>query len=242
MEGRSEMPALLNVKGLSVAYGAIRALQDVSLQVNAGEAVAILGANGAGKSTLLRAISGLIRARAGTVEYDGLLTLGKRPAQIARLGLVHVPEGRQVFARLTVRDNLHLGAFAHTGSTSLQGRLDEVLEIFPRLAERLDQVSGTLSGGEQQMLAIGRGLMARPRLLMLDEPSMGLSPLLTRTIFKALEVVRDRTAVLVVEQNVRAALAFATRGYLLESGQVIASGNSAELSDESIRAAYLGRG
>jgi branched-chain amino acid transport system ATP-binding protein len=190
----------------------------------------------------LRAVSGLIRPKAGTIEFDAHQIAGKRPAQIARLGLVHVPEGRQIFARLTVRDNLSLGALAHIDSAAIDVRLDEVLEIFPRLAERLGQVAGTLSGGEQQMLAIGRGLMSRPRLLMLDEPSMGLSPILTRTIFKALQVVRQRMAVLVVEQNVRAALAFATRGYLLESGEIIASGTPEVLTDESIRAAYLGHG
>jgi len=233
--------SLLDVRNLSVAYGAIRAVRDVSLQVNSGEAVAILGANGAGKSTLLRAISGLVRPKGGTIEFDDLAIAGRRPARIAKLGLIHVPEGRQVFARLTVHENLSLGAFAHADPASLRSRLDEIIEIFPRLAERLDQVAGTLSGGEQQMLAIGRGLMSQPRLIMLDEPSMGLSPILTRTIFKALEVVRQKMAVLVVEQNVRAALAFATRGYLLESGQIIASGQSAELSEESIRTAYLGR-
>lgn len=237
---RPSVAALLQVDSLSVTYGAIAALHNVSVRVEEGERVAILGANGAGKSSLLRAVSGLVGITTGSVRMAGQELTTMRPAQIARLGVTHVPEGRQVFGRLTVRDNLRIGGLERPGGPSEHARMEYVLQLFPRLSERLNQIAGTLSGGEQQMLAIGRGLMARPRLIMLDEPSMGLSPLLVRVIFEALDSIGETTTVLIVEQNVRAALAFAKRGYLLEAGQVIAEGSPDALTDESIRAAYLG--
>jgi len=231
---------LLEVEELNVSYGSIKAVLGVSLEVHSGEAVAILGANGAGKTTLLRALSGLIRPRSGRVRFDGQDTVGMRPAAIMQRGLVHVPEGRQVFSRLTVRENLVTGSLHAKARNSRAETISQVFELFPRLAERKDQLAGTLSGGEQQMLAIGRAIMGRPRLLMLDEPSMGLSPRLTSTIYAALRDIKETVPILLVEQNVRAALSLATRGYLLQSGVIINEGPAKALTDQSIRAAYLG--
>jgi branched-chain amino acid transport system ATP-binding protein len=234
-------PPLLELRGVSVAYGKRRALEDVSLTVGAGEMVTLLGANGAGKSTTLRAISGLVRPAAGRVIYDGRDVTTAAPDVIVGAGVGHVPEGREVFADFTVLDNLLVGA--HTvPAAAVPERLDRVFAVFSVLRERRRQVAGTLSGGEQQMLAIGRALMAAPRLLLLDEPSLGLTPMLAREIFRVIARINaDGVTVLLVEQNARRALALAGRGYVLETGRVVAAGPSGELAaDARIRAAYLG--
>ncbi len=220
---------MLNVEGLRV-----RPLDAVSLRVGPGEAVAILGANGAGKSTLLRTLAGLVRPTAGRVEFDGRDITGVRAERLVRDGIALVPEGRGIFAELSVRDNLVLGSYLRRGAADLE----PVYALFPRLAERARQKAGTLSGGEQQMLAIGRALMAAPRLLMLDEPSLGLAPLAVRQVFDRLAQLRD-TSILLVEQNTRAALGVAARGYVLQQGRVVAAGASGELLG-SVRSAYLG--
>lgn len=232
--------SLLEVRNLFVHYGAIAALRDLSLTVEAGEIVALLGSNGAGKTTALRAISGLVRS-AGSVTFDGVDVRKRTPADIVRLGLGHAPEGRRIFARMTVRENLELGAYT-VQRRSAHERMEEIIDIFPRLRERLSQRAGTLSGGEQQMLAIGRALMSRPRLLMLDEPSLGLSPLLVQTIFQVIAEVNARgTAILLVEQNARQALAISARGYVLETGSLRFEGRSSALRDDpAVADAYLG--
>jgi len=234
--------SLLTVDDLRVSYGAIEAIKGVDLEVRAGEAVAVLGANGAGKSTLLRTLAGLVRARSGQATFADEPVLGKRPAAIARSGLSLVPEGRQVFARLTVMENLALGAGVHVDRATAPARIEEALDLFPRLRERARQFAGTLSGGEQQMLAIARALVGRPRLLMLDEPSMGLAPLMVSTIFDALGEIRGQVSLLLVEQNVTSALALADRVYVLEMGQVVTSAGASEIDSEALRAAYLGEG
>lgn len=234
--------ALVQVQGLSVSYGAIAALRGVSLTAAAGEAVAILGANGAGKTTLLRALSGQLAAKSGTVTLEGQPILGLRPAKIVQAGIAHVPEGRQIFGRLSVRDNLRLGAFLPSKGKLLAEDEERIYSLFPRLSERAEQIAGTMSGGEQQMLAIGRALLSRPKVLLLDEPSMGLAPIIVDQIFETLTRIsrEDQLTLVIVEQNARAALDLAERGYLLESGEITAEGNSATLSDSAIRAAYLG--
>jgi len=236
------MNAMLDVRDLDVRYGGIRALHGISLHVEAGEIVALLGANGAGKTTTLRAISGLLRAHAGDVRFEGASISRLSPHAIARMGLGHVPEGRRIFPRMTVRENLELGAYTVRSRADYQQRLEEALEIFPRLRERLDQLGGTLSGGEQQMLAISRALMSAPRLLLLDEPSLGLSPLLVQTIFKVIETIHKRgTTILLVEQNARQALRIAQRGYVLENGRIVREAPAtALLEDPAVVAAYLG--
>ncbi len=234
--------ALVQVQGLSVSYGAIAALRGVSITAAAGEAVAILGANGAGKTTLLRALSGQLAAKSGTVTLEGQPILGLRPAKIVQAGIAHVPEGRQIFGRLSVRDNLRLGAFLPSKGKLLAEDEERIYSLFPRLSERAEQIAGTMSGGEQQMLAIGRALLSRPKVLLLDEPSMGLAPIIVDQIFETLTRIsrEDQLTLVIVEQNARAALDLAERGYLLESGEITAEGNSATLSDSAIRAAYLG--
>ncbi|GAB6877397.1 ABC transporter ATP-binding protein [Thermaerobacter litoralis] len=234
---------LLTIEGLNVAYGAIKAVQDLSLQVGEGEIVALLGANGAGKTTTLRTISGLIRPRSGRIVYDGQV-INQWPAhRIVAAGLVHVPEGRRVFAPLTVRENLELGAYTVRDPADVEARMREVFAKFPRLEERQHQLAGTLSGGEQQMLAIGRALMTRPRLLLLDEPSLGLAPLLVREIFATIKEInrRDGVTILLVEQNAHQALQIAHRAYVLESGRLVLEGPAARLIDDPrVQAAYLG--
>ena len=234
---------MLDVADLSVAYGQRCALDRVSLTVAPGEIVALLGANGSGKSTMLRAISGLVRPMTGTIRWEGR-DLGRLPADaIVTHGVGHVPEGRDVFTDFTVLENLLVGA--HTvAAREVSGRLEAAYALFPVLRERRRQRAGTLSGGEQQMLAIARALMTRPRLLLLDEPSLGLAPRLVREIFRVVRTINaDGVAVLLVEQNARAALAVAARGYVLETGRVVASGPASELAlDPRLRAAYLGRG
>ena len=233
---------MLEVRDLDVRYGGIRALRGISLNVEEGEIVALLGANGAGKTTTLRAISGLVRATSGQIRFLGSSVTGMRPDAIARRGLGHVPEGRRVFARMSVRENLEMGAYAVRSAAAIRDRMDEALAIFPRLRERFDQPAGTLSGGEQQMLAIGRALMSAPRLVLLDEPSLGLSPLLVQTIFGVLRTLHERGAtMLLVEQNARAALKIAGRGYVLENGSIAREDTAANLLDDpAVVAAYLG--
>ncbi len=234
--------ALLEVEGLVARYGRITALNGISLTIEAGEIVTLLGANGAGKTTTLRTISGLMTAAAGSVRFDGA-DITKLPAErIVRAGIGHAPEGRRVFPRMTVRENLFLGAYTRNAKRDIADDTERILTTFPRLRERLDQRAATLSGGEQQMLAIGRALMSRPRLLLLDEPSLGLAPLLIQTIFEVIADIRERgTAVLLVEQNARAALAVASRGYVLELGRIALEGTSRDLlANDAIAAAYLG--
>jgi branched-chain amino acid transport system ATP-binding protein len=232
---------MLRIDGLHVYYDAIHALQGVSFKVERGEMVTLLGANGAGKSTTLKTISALLRARSGTVELEGE-RLDSLPAhEIVRRGVAHVPEGRRVFPRLSVLENLHTGAYTRSGGATADD-LDRVFALFPRLKERVKQKAGTLSGGEQQMLAIGRGLMARPKVLLLDEPSMGLAPIMVEQIFSIVQAInKDGVTVLLVEQNAAMALAICHRGYVLETGKIILEGTAAELSgNDRVREAYLG--
>jgi len=232
---------LLEVHGLEVSYGGIRAVKGIDLEVGAGELVCLIGANGAGKSTTLRAICGLLAPRAGSVRYAGENALALAPHELPRRGLVMVPEGRGIFAQLTVQENLAMGAFARGGGTD-EADLERQFTAFPRLKERRAQIAGTLSGGEQQMLAIARALMARPKLLLLDEPSMGLAPRLVAKIFEIVrEIAAQGVTILLVEQNARLALQVAARGYVMESGTIALSGEAAKLSaDPKVREAYLG--
>jgi len=233
---------LLSVEGLAAGYGDVLAVRAVSFEVREGESVALIGANGAGKTTTLRAIAGLIPIREGWVRFRGQSLASLTPRRIVELGLTHVPEGRQLFPSLSVRENLEMGARTREARTARNASFDAVFALFPRLRERERQLAGTLSGGEQQMLAIGRGLMARPRLLVLDEPSLGLAPLMVRAIFEIVETVnRGGTTILLVEQNVLRALQLCHRGYVLENGEVTLTGGRAELLDSGyIRQAYLG--
>jgi branched-chain amino acid transport system ATP-binding protein len=229
------------VEDLHVYYGEIHALKGVSFQVGQGEIVALLGNNGAGKTTTLKTLSGLLAPRRGQVRLDGASLLGVAPHDIVRRGMTHVPEGRRIFNRLTVLENLHMGAYTRSDRGVAQD-LDRVFAVFPRLQERIRQVAGTLSGGEQQMLAIGRALMARPRLLLLDEPSMGLAPVLVEQIFETVQAInRQGVTILLVEQNAAMALAIAGRGYVLETGAVALAGPARDLADNpEVRRAYLG--
>ena len=233
---------VLELKGVSAAYGAVPAISQVSINVNAGEAVGLLGANGAGKSTTLRAISGLVRLTSGAISFDGIDLASLPPHKIPELGIAHVPEGRQVFPEMTVQENLEIGAFVPKAKAERTKTLELVYEIFPRLAERKRQLAGTMSGGEQQMLAVGRGLMLKPRLLMLDEPSLGLAPVMTDVTFEKIAEIRKMgTAILLVEQNVSRALSLVDRAYVLESGRVTMQGKSDELANsKQVQAAYLG--
>jgi branched-chain amino acid transport system ATP-binding protein len=234
--------SLLQVKSLSVHYGPICALHEVSFDLNPGEIVTLIGANGAGKSTILRAISGLVRPSSGSVAFEGKVISTMPAHKIAGLGIAHVPEGRRPFSNLTVKENLRLGAFLIADRRQNEASLERVFKSFPRLKERLKQPAGTLSGGELQMLAMARGLMARPRLMLLDEPSMGLSPILVREIFDIIrEINREGTAILLVEQNAHMALGIAVRAHVLETGRVALCGPAAELrADPRVRSAYLG--
>lgn len=234
---------MLKIDGLNVSYGSIKALGGVSLEVGKGAIVTLIGANGAGKSTTLRAVSGLVRASGGTVLYEGADITNFAPHLLVQRGLCHVPEGRMVFSNLSVLENLHMGGYRRRHDAKFKADLDYVFGIFPRLRERLHQSAGTLSGGEQQMLAIGRALMGSPRCLMLDEPSLGIAPLLVRTIFeKIAEINRDLgITILLVEQNANLALAVSSYGYVLETGSVILHAASAELrANPQVREAYLG--
>jgi branched-chain amino acid transport system ATP-binding protein len=227
---------------MSAGYGSVRAVSNVSITVGEGEAVGLLGANGAGKSTTLRAISGLVRPTSGTITFRGKNIASLPAYKITELGIAHVPEGRQVFPELTVKENLEIGAYIPKARAARTQTLDLVFAIFPVLAERRKQLAGTMSGGEQQMLAVGRGLMLRPHLLMLDEPSLGLAPVVTEATFdKIQEIHAMGTAILLVEQNVSRALTLVQRAYVLESGKVIMKGTSAELANnKQVQAAYLG--
>jgi len=230
------------VEGLEVAYGNVTALWDVGFDVGEGEIVALVGGNGAGKTTTLKTVSGLLRPRKGRVLLGGDDLTALPATEIVARGVVHVPEGRKLFPAMTVRDNLLLGGYHRAARPHQAGRLDRVFEIFPRLRERSGQVAGTLSGGEQQMVAIGRGLMAGPRVLMLDEPSLGLAPIMVEEMFRVIEEIhRQGVTVLLVEQNTEHALALASRAFVLESGRVVLSGTGAELlANPRVREAYLG--
>lgn len=234
--------ALLEVGGLSVRYGPVQALRGVSFAVGRGEIVALIGANGAGKSTTLRALSGIVRPASGDIFFGGRSIAGLPPHRIARLGMAHVPEGRGVFANMNVLENLEMGAYARGSRREEAETLERVYSLFPRLSERSGQLAGTLSGGEQQMLAIGRALMARPDLMLLDEPSMGLSPLLVGEIFRMIEEInRSGTTILLVEQNAYMALSVARRAYVLETGAILLEGDASALrEDPAVKAAYLG--
>jgi len=233
---------MLEVSDLHVYYGAIHALQGISLQVGEGEIVTLIGANGAGKSTTLRALSGLIRPRAGKVVFRNEDITRKPAHEIVKLGLVQAPEGRRIFANLTVAENLEMGAYTRSDRKEIEASLERVFQSFPRLKERYHQMAGTLSGGEQQMLAIGRALMSRPTMLLLDEPSMGLSPILVDEIFAIIQEINQQgTTVLLVEQNAYMALSIANRAYVLETGRIVLSGTAQELREHpQVRAAYLG--
>jgi branched-chain amino acid transport system ATP-binding protein len=234
--------SLLEVRRLEVRYGGIRAVKAIDLRVEQGEFVCLIGANGAGKTTTLKAICGLVPAAAGTIAYAGRPSAGVPAFRLARAGLVMVPEGRGIFGQLTVEENLAMGAYARTDAHGVRSDVDRAYSLFPRLRERRRQVAGTLSGGEQQMLAIGRALMSRPKLLLLDEPGMGLAPIAAQAVFATIrQIASDGVTVLLVEQNARAALELAGRAYVMESGAIVLSGEAkALLSDPKVRAAYLG--
>jgi branched-chain amino acid transport system ATP-binding protein len=233
---------MLHVEGLKVRYGQVTALWDVAFDVGSGEIVALVGANGAGKTTTLKAISGLLEPESGTILLDGDPLERRTTMEIVERGVIHVPEGRKLFPEMTVKDNLLAGGYHASARPRQAGRLEKVFAVFPRLRERQRQMAGTLSGGEQQMVAIGRGLMAGPRILMLDEPSLGLAPLLVDEMFRVVEEInRQGVTVLLVEQNTEHALRIATRGFVLESGRVVLSGSGTELLENPrVREAYLG--
>jgi len=234
--------AVLSVDGVETYYGRIQALHGISIEVGEGEIVALIGGNGAGKTTTLRTISGLLRPARGSITFRGTDLTSVTPDGIVRLGVIHSPEGRRIFPRMTVQENLELGAFARSDADGIRKDLDDVLALFPRLKERLVQRGGTLSGGEQQMLAIARALMSHPKVLLLDEPSMGLSPIFVDTIFSVIKDINKRgVPILLIEQNARKALQVAARGYVLETGTIVKHGTaSALLSDDGVRKAYLG--
>ena len=233
---------LLKVKGLKVSYGGIKAVKGVDFEVHEGELVSLIGSNGAGKTTSMKAITGILPINEGDIEYLGKSIKGQGPWDLVKQGLAMVPEGRGVFTRMNITENLHMGAYVRTDKAGIADDIEKMFTIFPRLRERKDQLAGTMSGGEQQMLAMGRGLMSRPKVLLLDEPSMGLSPIMVDKIF---EVIRDVYAqgvtVLLVEQNASRALAIANRGYVMESGEITMTGKGSDmLNDPKVRAAYLG--
>lgn len=233
---------MLKIDNINVFYGNIQALKGVSLEVMEGEIVTLIGANGAGKSTLLKTISGLLKPKSGTIEYLGEPISAKAPQAIVTAGISHVPEGRRVFSNMSVEENLELGAYTRKDASGVRKDMEKVYELFPRLLERRKQLSGTLSGGEQQMLAMGRAIMAKPKLLLLDEPSMGLAPLMVKQIFNIIEQINKAgTTVLLVEQNANMALSIANRAYVIETGRIGISGTAAELqTSEEIKKAYLG--
>lgn len=234
--------ALLEIKDLEVNYGVIKAIKGVSFDVNEGEIIALIGANGAGKTTILHTITGLIQAKKGSIVFDGKELTKTPPHKIVSMGMAHVPEGRRIFQQLSVLENLKLGAYTRKDKSEIASTLKMVYERFPRLEERKNQVTGTLSGGEQQMLAMGRALMSKPRIILMDEPSMGLSPLLVSEIFDIIKVINESgTTVLLVEQNAKKALSIADRAYVLETGNITLSGDAKDLiNDESVKKAYLG--
>ena len=233
--------SMITVKNLSAGYGFVNVLRDVSLDINAGEIVAVLGSNGVGKTTLNNTLSGLIKPKSGEISFEGQSLVGASPEAIVNLGMIHVPEGRKLFPNLTVRDNLELGSYRR-GKSDRAANLEDVLDIFPKLRDRINQIAGTLSGGEQQMVAIGRGLMSNPKLLILDEPSLGLSPLLVEQMFDLIKRINEKgLTILLVEQNVIQSLAIADRAYVIEEGAIAISGNAAELQDNAeLKKSYLG--
>ncbi len=233
---------MLQVENIDVYYDAIHALQGISFHVEAGEIVTLIGANGAGKSTTLRAVSGLVHPRRGSITFKGADITTMTAERIVRLGISHVPEGRKIFAPLTVRENLVMGAYTRDDREEIERSLQRVFASFPRLKERIHQLGGTLSGGEQQMLATGRGLMSQPTLMLLDEPSMGLSPILVEEIFRIIREINEQgTSILLVEQNAHMALSIAHRAYVLETGRIVLSGTAREIADNpQVKAAYLG--
>ena len=233
---------MLDVRDLVVNYGAIRALKGISFNVQKGEIISLIGSNGAGKTTTLHSISNLIKKQSGSVIFNNEDVTNLSPEQIVRRGLIHVPEGRRVFANLSVKDNLMMGAYTRKDKAEIKKDLEHVFELFPRMKERIHQLSGTLSGGEQQMLAMGRGLMAKPDLMLLDGPSMGLDPILVDEIFDIIQKInKEGTTILLVEQNAFKAMSIANRVYILETGNVILSGNSADvINDPAVKTAYLG--
>ena len=236
------MGTMLTVNDINVFYGAIHAIKGVSLEVNEGEIVTLIGANGAGKSTILRTISGLLKPKTGSIQFEGQEIAGMPAHEIVKTGISQVPEGRRIFAEMSVLENLELGAFTRKDKDGIKADMELVFERFPRLKERIGQLAGTLSGGEQQMLAVGRALMSRPRLLLLDEPSMGLAPLLIKEIFAIIQDInKTGTTVLLVEQNANMALSIAHRAYVLETGRITLSGDAKELAaSDEVRKAYLG--
>lgn len=242
MSRRNGKMAMLEVKDIEVYYGMIQAIKGISFSVNEGEVIALIGANGAGKTTILHTITGLLSPKKGSVNFEGQ-DITKIPAhKIVSLGMAHVPEGRRVFAELSVYENLKMGAYTRKDKKEIEETLEMVYERFPRLRERKNQLAGTLSGGEQQMLAMGRALMSHPKIILMDEPSMGLSPIMVNEIFKIIQdVSKSGTTVLLVEQNAKKALSIADRAYVLETGNIVLEGNAQELmNDDSIKKAYLG--
>lgn len=233
---------MLEIKNIDVFYGDLQVIHDVSFNVGKGEVVALIGANGAGKSTILRTISGLVAPKAGDIVFDGQAINKLNNYSLIELGLVHVPEARRLFPEMTVEENLDIGSLRGDAKKQRKANKDKIFDLFPRLAERRRQLSGTLSGGEQQMLAIGRGLMSLPKLMMLDEPSLGLAPILVKEVFRVIEQVRSEgMTVLIVEQNVKQTLSIADRAYVLENGKIVMSGIASDLAnDEHVKAAYLG--
>ena len=236
------MGTMLTINDINVFYGAIHAIKGVSLEVNEGEIVTLIGANGAGKSTILRTISGLLKPKTGSIQFEGQEIAGMPAHEIVKTGISQVPEGRRIFAEMSVLEKLELGAFTRRDKDGIKADMELVFERFPRLKERIGQLAGTLSGGEQQMLAMGRALMSRPRLLLLDEPSMGLAPLLIKEIFAIIQDInKTGTTVLLVEQNANMALSIAHRAYVLETGRITLSGDAKELAaSDEVRKAYLG--
>ena len=234
--------SMLEVKDLSVYYGVIQALKGISFKVNEGEVIALIGANGAGKTTILHSVSGLLSPKSGSIDFEGHDLIKTPSHKIVSLGMSHVPEGRRVFSQLSVYDNLRLGAFTRKDKDEIEQSLQNVYKRFPRLEERKNQFAGTLSGGEQQMLAMGRALMASPKIILMDEPSMGLSPIMVSEIFDIIKSISATgTTVLLVEQNAKKALSIADRGYVLETGKIVLEGKASELlNDDTIKKAYLG--
>ena len=234
---------MLKIENLHVYYGNIHALKGINMEINEGEIVTLIGANGAGKTTTLRAVSNIVDAKEGKIEFLGENITGKKATDIVKMGLIHVPEGRRVFAQMSVMENLELGAYLRKDRDGIKRDMDMVFNMFPRLYERKNQLSGTMSGGEQQMLAIGRGIMSKPKLLILDEPSMGLAPLLVKEIFEIVKKVNreSKITVLLVEQNANMALKIADRAYVIETGKVVMSGPAKEImSNSAVKEAYLG--
>ncbi len=234
--------ALLEIKDLCVSYGMIQALKGISFEVNKGEVIALIGANGAGKTTTLHTLTGLLPAKSGSILFNGTELTKTAAHKIVKMGMAHVPEGRRIFQQLTVLDNLKLGAFIRNDKENFSSDMEKIYKRFPRLEERKNQIAGTLSGGEQQMLAMGRALMSNPDIILMDEPSMGLSPIMVSEIFSIIEDIRkDGTTVLLVEQNAKKALSISDRAYVLETGKIVLSGNASDLiNDESVKKAYLG--